>query len=43
MGAGSTDCFATYGAALVRSCLRDLEGVFPILNGVPEFDGLGHF
>ncbi|HUQ02270.1 MAG TPA: hypothetical protein VM261_07210 [Kofleriaceae bacterium] len=41
--AGSAICFATYGAALERSCLRDLEGVFPILNGVPEFDDVGQF
>jgi hypothetical protein len=41
--AGSTDCFATYGAAFERSCLRDLEGVFPMLHGVPELDDLGQF
>lgn len=40
---GSTICFATYGAAAGRSCLRDLEGVFPMLMCVPVFAPAGHF
>jgi hypothetical protein len=41
--AGSAICFATYGAAVGRSCLRDFEGVFPMLMCVPVFSRAGHF
>jgi hypothetical protein len=42
-GAGSTTCLATYGAVVERSFFFELEGVFPMVNGVPAFAADGHF